>query len=114
LLVGKSLGGWHMLTRVVNILPRLRYSKIGLVTVDPCAPKLWDWTPDRFSEVLPLHSGRVDIAVNLVSTVGSFRGARVGGPAVNVLVKHATHHNITRHPGTARRIKAVARRLEGR
>ena len=110
LLVGKSLGGWHMLTRVVNLLPRLEYRRIGLVTVDPCHPRWWDWAPDRSGDTVPLHSRRVDGCYNLLSGKGSRpRGACVQDSAQFVV--DADHWTITTHHETREAIAAMAARL---
>jgi hypothetical protein len=111
LLVGKSLGAWHMLTRVVNVLPRLEYRRIGLVTVDPCHPRFWDWAPDRSGDTLPLHRGKVDWACNLMSGEGSRpRGAHVD-TLHEYTIPGADHFSITRHPWVRGEVEVMIGRL---
>jgi hypothetical protein len=111
LLVGKSLGGWDMLVGVVNRC-RLRYRRIALVTVDPCHPRLWDWAPDRSSDVLPLHSGRVDLCVNLLQHNARPCGAHVDG-AIEVQVPNVDHFSITRSKAVEHWLRHAVDELDG-
>jgi hypothetical protein len=55
--IGKSYGAKQMIDRVINKIPFSTwkvFSETYLITVDPCWPKLWDWTPNRNAD--KLHS----------------------------------------------------------
>jgi len=114
LLVGKSAGGYTLIVKVLNQLPRLSFKRIHLLTVDPCFPKLWDWRPDRSQETLLIHEGRVDRAVNLLSAAGSRpRGFRVDGPPGIEVVTTEDHFSITTCPRVRREVGDLVHMLQG-
>jgi hypothetical protein len=117
LLVGKSLGAKHLVERVINKLPPLKYRKIGLFLVDPNWPTLWDWTPNLNGRVLTVKT-RVDYAIN-VYYLGKKReqaGARLclnsDLPANNVALLDTDHQSIVNHFITRRKLYKMVLNLK--
>lgn len=54
LLVGKSLGAWHLVEGVLPRLPAGAFAELYLCTLDPCQPTWRDWTPNCNSKTLRL------------------------------------------------------------
>jgi hypothetical protein len=114
LLVGKSLGAWHMIERVLNPMAEpLGYGSTSLLTVDPNKPTWRDWSPNLNDRVLHL-TRRVDRAVNVYVIARERRqqaGALVEGPpglvVENVPVVDADHYSIVGHPVVKSKLKEL-------
>lgn len=114
LLVGKSLGGYIMIEKVLNMLPFLEYKSIGLITIDPCWPLLRDFTPNLNSYRLILKN-HVDIGVNIYSYQRNPKkqaGSRVGGVNIENIALHGySHSNISSSPVVAIQIERVVNEI---
>lgn len=102
LLVGKSLGAYNMITRVVNKLPAYTlglYKEVLLYTIDPCWPLLTDWAPNLNRQALVLKNQDVVVAKNvyLAAPENEQAGCLVVG-ARNCALSGTTHQNIVSHP----------------
>lgn len=100
LCVGKSLGAKVMVEQVLNRLPELHYKKVLCLTIDPCWPLKWDWTPNLNRTTLRLtHPVDWSINVYLVGQPGQQCGAILAGPShiENRAVLRGTHHRMQEH-----------------
>ena len=64
LIVGKSLGAHNLVVGVLNELPKLRYRRTAMLTIDPCWPLLNDWKPNLNSFTLLLRKD-LGLAINV-------------------------------------------------
>lgn len=120
LLVGKSLGARNMVERVINRMGPVRYRGIYLVTIDPCWPACWDWTPNRNRAVLRLDR-YVDDAINVQyvtsddrEQAGALLAAPRNVPLRNEFVTDADHFSVVDHPVTRHAIKTMVAKARSR
>jgi len=119
LLVGKSLGAKHIVERVLNLAPGLRYRSIHLITIDPNWPTWRDWTPNLNGQVLHVTEP-VDGATNLYvlaenkrQQAGALLGCLPGVPCKNVIVVGADHYSVVESPLVKQTIRKVIKSLSG-
>lgn len=63
LLIGKSYGA-KSLEKIVNSF-KMKFYKTYMVTIDPCWPKFFDWTPNCNDDSLFIKSGNVSEIFNI-------------------------------------------------
>ena len=119
LCVGKSLGAYHMVTRVLNRCTDLAYKRIILLTIDINYPTLCDCTPNLNKTVVKLTEP-VTQAVNLYvhaleprQQAGALLKTLPGVPCKNKIVDGANHYSIVEAPMVRREIRKAIEELRG-
>lgn len=110
LVVGKSLGAKNLVSGVLNNLPDdLTYKRTGLVTIDPCWPEQWDWTPNLNKRSLYLCR-KMGRAVNLMAIRPPDKqaGSMLRGPGVyNIQLTGYSHVSIVEAPEVEHEIQSM-------
>jgi hypothetical protein len=102
LLVGKSLGAYNLVKRVLNKCPPWwdGYKAAALVTIDPCWPIRGNWRPNLNRCLLHLEP-ELDYACNVYAVLPQDQqaGAMLAGPRVhNCPVTEYDHYSIVNAP----------------
>lgn len=122
ILFGKSLGGWNIWHRIVPYIYGITYSRVTVVTIDPCRPffraskstPLIECIAPNLNdhEIIAKGQEHVDESVNIY--------ARIDGPGPagalvrcynvqNFPLRGVNHHSIIHHPGVAGSIRLIVR-----
>lgn len=116
LLCGKSLGSWKVLTELIPKLGKLRYSRVALLSVDPCTPMGGDLTPN-LNDYRIIVKGPIGKGINLYAENGRIypAGATVKHPSViNVGLSRETHSSIVDSPQVSGSLQILADWCEGK
>jgi hypothetical protein len=120
ILFGKSLGGWNIWHRIVPNLDGVKYSRITVVTVDPCRPfvrtpltsSLAEYIAPNLNDHEIIVRGFTYDAVNFYARIKGPgpAGALVRGKNVQNFPLHGVnHHSIIHHPGVSACIRFAVR-----